>query len=78
MDSLLSMAAAGRGVVLRPVIGLRGCTLAVSYHVLPETKTRYELYVVGRKSSDQVATVNNFFKILFEVVRRLPGETPDT
>ena len=72
------MVAAGRGVFLRPEIALRGRTLAVSYHVLPETKTRYELYVVGRKSSDQVATVNNFLKILFEVVRRLPCETPET
>ena len=77
-DSLMSMAAAGRGVVLRPLIGLRGRTQAVSYHVLPETKIRYEMYVVGGKTSDQVATVNNFLKILFEVVRRLPCETPET
>jgi DNA-binding transcriptional LysR family regulator len=77
-DSLMSMVVAGRGVFLRPEIALRGRTLAVSYYVLPETETRYEIYVVGRKNSGQVATANNFLNILFEVVRRLPGETPDT
>ena len=77
-DSLVSMVAAGRGVFLRPEIALRGRTLAVNYYVLSETETRYEIYLVGRKNSDQVATVNNFVNILFEVVRRLPGETTKT
>lgn len=77
-DSLVSMVAAGRGVFLRPEIVLPGRTLAVNHYVLPETQTRYEIYLVGRKSSDQIATVNNFVNILFEMVRRLPGETAET
>ncbi len=77
-DTLVSMVAAGRGVMLRPEIGVGQSTLVVSYHILPETKNRFELFVVGKKNPDQVATVNNFVNVLFEVVRRLPGETPDT
>ena len=76
-DSLMSMVAAGRGVFLRPEIALRGRTLAVNYYVLPATETRYEIYLVGRKNSDELATVNNFVNILLEVIGRLPGETAE-
>jgi DNA-binding transcriptional LysR family regulator len=69
--SLMSMVAAGRGVFLRPEVGLWERTQAINYHVLHEAKSRFELYIVRRKHSESTATANNFVRILFEVVRRL-------
>jgi DNA-binding transcriptional LysR family regulator len=70
-DSLMSMVAAGRGVFLRPEIGLWERAQTINYHVLHEAKSRFELYIARRKNSELTATANNFVKILFEVVRRL-------
>jgi DNA-binding transcriptional LysR family regulator len=72
-DSLISMVTAGRGVLLFPEIGLRDRTPGINFHVLQECKNQFELYVIGKKDSEPAATVNNFVRILFEAVRRLPG-----
>jgi hypothetical protein len=32
------------------------------------------LYVIGKTNPERLATVNNFVRILFEAVRRLPRE----
>ena len=77
-DSLISMVTAGRGVLLYPKIGLCGRSPAINFHVLQESKSQFELYVIGKKHSEPVATVNNFAKILFEAVRRLPGNAGET
>lgn len=71
-DSAISMATAGRGVFLAPQISL--CWRpTINYLVLSESTSLFELYVIGRKNSKGEATVNNFVRILFEVVGRLLG-----
>src|SRR5262249_28496669 len=72
-DSAISMATAGRGVFLAPEISLYWRP-TINYSVLPYSKNRFELYVIRRKNSEGEATVNNFVKILFDVVGRLLGK----
>lgn len=72
-DSAISMATAGRGVFLAPEISL--CWRpTINYSVLPDSKNRFELYVIRRKNSEGEATVDNFVRILFDVVGRLLGK----
>jgi hypothetical protein len=68
------MVTAGRGVLLCPRIGLCGRNLAINFHVLQESKRQFELYVIGKKNSEPAATVNNFVRIFFEAVQRLPSK----
>ena len=81
-DSLISMVAAGRGVVISPEILLRKLHLpaAVNSYILEDSQSKFELFLLRKKESEPAATVNNFAKILFESVRRLQslskGETP--
>jgi DNA-binding transcriptional LysR family regulator len=77
-DTLISMVSAGRGVCLLPEIGLRDRTPGINFHVLKESKNQFELNVIGKKHPEPVATVNNFAKILFAAVRRLPGNAGET
>lgn len=77
-ESLISMATAGRGVLLLPEIGLRGRTPAINFHVLQESKNQFELSIIEKKNSERLATVNNFVRILFEAVRGLPGNASKT
>ncbi len=55
-----------------------GRSPAINFHVLQESKSQFELNVIGKKHSEPVATVNNFAKILFDAVRRLPGNAGET
>jgi hypothetical protein len=71
----MSMVAAGRGVFLTPEITVRGRASGVSFYVLKGSKSEFELSLLRRKNAEPLATVDNFVKILFEVVRRL--HTPD-
>jgi DNA-binding transcriptional LysR family regulator len=71
-DTLISMVSAGRGVCLLPEIGLRDRTPGINFHILKESKNQFELYVIGKTNPERLATVNNFVRILFEAVRRLP------
>jgi DNA-binding transcriptional LysR family regulator len=77
-DSLISMVSAGRGVLFFPEIGLRDRTSAINFHVLHESKNRFELYAVGTKDSETATTVSNFVRILLETVRCLPGNAGET
>jgi hypothetical protein len=72
-DSLISMVAAGRGVVMASEIVLRNLHLpaAVKSHILEDSQSKFELFLLRRKESGPVAVVNNFAKILFGSVRRL-------
>jgi DNA-binding transcriptional LysR family regulator len=70
LQSLLSMVAAGRGVLLAPEILSRHRTIGVSFHVLDGSKEEFEIVLIRRKCSEP-ATVDNFVKILAESVRRL-------
>jgi DNA-binding transcriptional LysR family regulator len=69
LESLLSMVAAGRGVMLGPEILFRHRTIGVSFHVLDGSKEKFALVLIRRKYSEP-ATVENFVKILSESVRR--------
>ena len=69
LESLLSMVAAGRGVLLAPEIVFRHRTAGVSFHALEDSKA--ELLLMRRKSSEVAVTVDNFVKILVESVLRL-------
>ncbi len=70
-ESLISMATAGRGVFLVNEISVGYRKPAINFRVLNEAKSRFELYVIQKKASEPPATVNNFVRILFEVVRPL-------
>jgi DNA-binding transcriptional LysR family regulator len=70
-EAVLSMVAAGRGVLLAPEIGFRDRTIGVSVYVLDCSRGEYELFLIRRKASESVATVDNFVKILVESVLRL-------
>ena len=71
MESLLSMVAAGRGVLLAPEILFRHRTAGLSVHVLEDSKAEFEMFLMRRKSSEAAVTVGNFVKILAESVLRL-------
>jgi DNA-binding transcriptional LysR family regulator len=70
-ESLISMATAGRGVFLVNEFSVGYRKPAINFYVLNEAKSRFELYVIQKKDSEPPATVNNFVRILFEVVRPL-------
>jgi DNA-binding transcriptional LysR family regulator len=70
-ESLISMATAGRGVFLAAKIAVCYRNPSINFHVLKESKNQFELYVIQKKDSEPPATVNNFVRILFEVVRPL-------
>jgi hypothetical protein len=72
------MVSAGRGIFLFAEIRLHDRTSGINFHVLQECKNQFELYVIGKKDSEPAATVNNFVRILFETVRRLPGNAGAT
>ena len=74
LESLLSMAAAGRGVLLAPAILSRRRTIGVSFHVLDGSQGEFEVLLMRLKSAEPGATVDNFVKILAESVLRL--QTP--
>ena len=71
MESLLSMVAAGRGVLLGPEILFRHPTVGVSFHVLDGSKGEFEMFLMRTDSSEPAATVDNFVKIIAESVLRL-------
>jgi DNA-binding transcriptional LysR family regulator len=75
LESLLSMVAAGRGVLLAPEILFQHRVIGVSFHVLDGLKEEFEMFLMRTNSSETGATVDNFVKILAESVRRLhiPG-----
>jgi DNA-binding transcriptional LysR family regulator len=75
-EALMSMVAAGRGVFLTPEITLRGRASGVSFYVLKGSKSEFGLSLLRRKNAEPLATVDNFVKILFEVVRRLHAPDP--
>ncbi len=70
LESLLSMVAAGRGVLLAPEILSHHRTIGVSFHVLDGSKEKFEIVLIRRKCSEP-ATVDNFVKLLKESVRRI-------
>jgi DNA-binding transcriptional LysR family regulator len=74
LESLLSMVAAGRGVLLAPAILSRHRTIGVSFHVLDGSQGEFEMFLMRLKSAEPGATVDNFVKILAESVLRL--QTP--
>ena len=74
LESLLSMVAAGRGVLLSPEILSRHRTIGVSLHVLDGLQGEFEMFLMRRKSAEPAATLDNFVKILAESLLRL--QTP--
>ena len=70
LESLLSMVAAGRGVLLLPELLSRHHTTGVSFHALAGSKSQFEMFLIRRKGSEPVATVDNFVEILAESVQR--------
>ena len=70
-EAVMSMVAAGRGVLLAPEIGFRDRTIGVNVYVLDCSKGEYELFLIRRNTSESTATVDNFVKILAESVLRL-------
>jgi len=70
-EAVMSMVAAGRGVLVAPEIGFRDRTIGVNVYVLDCSKGEYELFLMRRNTSESTATVDNFVKILAESVLRL-------
>jgi DNA-binding transcriptional LysR family regulator len=70
-EAVMSMVAAGRGVLVAPEIGFRDRTIGVNVYVLDCSKGEYELFVMRRNTSESTATIDNFVKILAESVLRL-------
>jgi DNA-binding transcriptional LysR family regulator len=70
-EAVLSMVAAGRGVLLAPQIGFRDRTIGVNVYVLDCSKGEHELFSIRRNTSESTASVDNFVKILAESVLRL-------
>jgi DNA-binding transcriptional LysR family regulator len=70
-EAVMSMVAAGRGVLVGPEIGFRDRTIGVNVYVLDCSKGEYELFLIRRNTSESTATVDNFVKILAESVLRL-------
>jgi DNA-binding transcriptional LysR family regulator len=70
-EAVMSMVAAGRGVLVAPEIGFRDRTIGVNVYVLDCSKGEYELFLIRRNTSESTATIDNFAKILAESVLRL-------
>jgi len=70
-EAVMSMVAAGRGVLVAPEIGFRDRTIGVNVYVLDCSKGEYELFLIRRNTSESTATIDNFVKILAESVLRL-------
>lgn len=68
-ESLLSMVAAGRGVLLLPELLSRNPTKGVRFHALTGLKSKFEMFLIRRKSAKS-ATLDNFIKILGQSVQR--------
>src|ERR1700730_5240044 len=71
LESLLSMVAAGRGVLLSPEILSRHRTIGVRFHVLDGLQGEFEMLLMRRKSAEPATTLDNFVKILAESLLRL-------
>ena len=69
LESLLSMVAAGRGVLLAPQILLRH-PAGVSFHILNGAKEKFEMFLMRRVMPEPAATVDNFVKILTDSLPR--------
>jgi DNA-binding transcriptional LysR family regulator len=70
LESLLSMVAAGRGVLLAPQILFRHPTAGVSFHILNGAKEKFKMCLIRRKMPEPVATVDHFVKILAQSLPR--------
>ena len=70
LESLLSMVAAGRGVLLGPQILFRHPTAGVNFHILNGAKEKFEMFLMRRKMPEPAATVDNFIKILAQSLPR--------
>ena len=70
-EAVMSMVAAGRGVLVAPEIGFHDRTIGVNVYVLDCSKGEYELFLIRRNTSESTATVDNFVKIIAESVLRL-------
>lgn len=71
LESLLSMVAAGRGVLLLPDIAFAFRPVGVKFHVLDDSTGEFEMFLLRRKSPEPTTTVDNFIKILAESVQGL-------
>jgi DNA-binding transcriptional LysR family regulator len=70
LESLLSMVAAGRGVLLAPQIVFRHPTAGVSFHTLNDATEKFKMFLMRRKIPEPAATVDNFIKILAQSLPR--------
>jgi DNA-binding transcriptional LysR family regulator len=70
LESLLSMVAAGRGVLLGPQILFLHPTAGVSFHILNGAKEKFKMFLMRRKMPEPAATVDNFIKILAQSLPR--------
>ena len=70
LESILSMVAAGRGVLLGPQILFRHPTAGVSFHILNGAKEKFKMFLMRRKMPEPTATLDNFIKILAQSLPR--------
>jgi DNA-binding transcriptional LysR family regulator len=71
LESLLSMVAAGRGVLLAPEMVLCHRSAGVSLYVLDGLKEELEIVLLRRETPEPAPAVDNFVKILAESVLSL-------
>jgi DNA-binding transcriptional LysR family regulator len=70
LESLLSMVAAGRGVLLAPQIVFRHPTAGVNCHILNGAKEKFKMFLMRRKMPEPAAALDNFIKILAQSLPR--------
>ncbi len=70
LESMLSMVAAGRGVLLGPQILFHHPTAGVSFHIFSGAKEKFKMFLMRRKMPEPSASVDNFIKILAQSLPR--------
>jgi DNA-binding transcriptional LysR family regulator len=70
LESILSMVAAGRGVLLGPQILFRHPTAGVSFHILNGAKEKFKMFLMRRKMPAPATSVDNFIKMLAQSLPR--------
>src|ERR1700720_5036706 len=74
LESLLSMVAAGRGVLLSPEILSRHRTIGVSFHVLDGLQGEFEMLLMRRKSAEPArkdSMTERLTRKIVDLLRRL-------
>jgi LysR family transcriptional regulator, benzoate and cis,cis-muconate-responsive activator of ben and cat genes len=68
-ESLVSMAAAGRGVLLYPEIAIRDRIAAIDFYRFNERENQFEIFTIWKKQPEVAPTIHKFVEVLEESVK---------